>query len=956
MDAAQLFEDFVASTPAPSRQQLEALCSRHPQLSRELEREYSRWSARAVASVQVGGYDASGVGRFLELLDVQQGSPRELEPLGEIATGGMGVVELARDRVLRRKVATKRIRWHAGDGLSEEDRAHLVGRLVEEAQVTAQLDHPGIVPVHDLILDKDGELRFTMKLVEGETFEEFLTSGASSSQGLVSALQVLVKVTEALAFAHDKGVIHRDLKPSNIMVGAYGEAFIMDWGLAHLEASTERESSAVPYGAQLSEFRANADGGMVTLDGVILGSPGYMSPEQARGSRDALSARSDVFALGALLYRVLTGFDPYGDHSVDDSEGAIDLIRSGPPTPLHHLNPEVNRELAAICEKAMEREPAKRYASAADLGGDLRAFLDGRVVEALNQGRWGAFKKWVKRNPMLFGVGIAALIATVATGVIWARLQIKETEMAAEKVLASRRLTAEQSFKAARLQLLRGEYEEALESLARSESSGYERRNELLLTRSDALMAQERKDEAHAILAQLEADLVDRADGDDAKLLGRVLVRLGSTTWVREDGVLEHQERRLKRALALGVPPAEDAIARAFLSLNTGESIDLLQAGLREEPFHRGVYGELLGLLLMSGRFDELETEARVFELMFPEDPLSALALALSCVFTRDLDGMRENLARVVERMPKDQGSAALEVMEGLYEVYGVMTPDVLFGGGAFGLIKLPKILNRIVAAADELSMDTSELTLTGVPGLQALFTIWLDVGDPEELRALLARGISLADIESAKTMLDSISKRSHTMREFHTDGIIEFFAIFHSLEEIHSMPTREEKRLRLLEIIAGFEQAALQPTLLPVTRHLSRFWALRLRGDLYRTGYRPELRSEARERFQWFLECEDLGLGAELDGLVGTARMLEFHDVVLELADRRIASKRKPRAADFRLRFEAQLDLGRFADAEATLGTMAGLRRPPEDLEDLRAGLDERVDAWLAARGRDAK
>ncbi|MHC5039494.1 MAG: serine/threonine-protein kinase, partial [Planctomycetota bacterium] len=234
--------------------------------------------------------------------------------LGEIARGGMGAIIKIIDNDIRRPVAMKVI--------LEDDDDERVARFVEEAQVTGQLEHPNIVPVHELGLDAKGKVYFTMKLVKGDSLESILDRIADKDPEACERftrshlLHIFLKVCEAIAFAHNRGVVHRDLKPENVMVGGFGEVMVMDWGLAKLVSLIPRGPAgkarvipetlaAEPGPVQHDDFNVR------TLDGDILGTPSYMPPEQADGRIAEIDQRSDIFALGGILYKILTYEAPY---------------------------------------------------------------------------------------------------------------------------------------------------------------------------------------------------------------------------------------------------------------------------------------------------------------------------------------------------------------------------------------------------------------------------------------------------------------------------------------------------------------------------------------------------------------------------------------------------------------------------------------------------------------------
>ncbi|MBL8286579.1 MAG: protein kinase [Rubrivivax sp.] len=270
---------------------------------------------------------------------------------GEIARGAMGSIRRLYDLDLRRRVALKVI-----DASLGADPA-MMQRFVDEARITGALDHPNIVPVHDLAAAGDGQASYTMKLVDGRTLTELIAMQASQ-RDLERILECLVCVCDALAFAHSRGIVHRDLKPDNIMVGEHGQVYVMDWGCA------------------LAIGERTLVDGEPEEEGTIAGTVRYMAPEQARGEVSRTDARTDVFAVGAILYKALTGQAPY----MGPMEEALAAAARGdfrPPDDSQGVAVKPPPMLSAIVKKAMAREPADRYQSAAELAEALRAFMRG---------------------------------------------------------------------------------------------------------------------------------------------------------------------------------------------------------------------------------------------------------------------------------------------------------------------------------------------------------------------------------------------------------------------------------------------------------------------------------------------------------------------------------------------------------------------------------------------------
>jgi serine/threonine protein kinase len=285
--------------------------------------------------------------------------------VGEHARGGMGRVLVVRDHQIDRDVAMKELLPGTGDAATPALAARskdLVARLVREARITGQLEHPAITPVHELGWREDGTPFYTMKLVRGRTLAEAIGAAGTLPQRL-ALLPHFVDLCQAVAYAHDRGVVHRDIKPQNVMVGDYGETVVLDWGLARVR--TQEDPRAVEVAETLAMLRdgREADAG-ATAYGQALGTPAYMPPEQALGRLDEVDERSDVYALGAVLYQILTGEPPFTGGSV------AELLRRAiveAPVPVRKRERNAPSDLVRICERAMAKERASRYGSAQDL-------------------------------------------------------------------------------------------------------------------------------------------------------------------------------------------------------------------------------------------------------------------------------------------------------------------------------------------------------------------------------------------------------------------------------------------------------------------------------------------------------------------------------------------------------------------------------------------------------------
>jgi eukaryotic-like serine/threonine-protein kinase len=305
-----------------------------------------------------------------ELPDLSGTRYRLLEP---VARGGMGVVYAAEDKNLQRRVALKVLDVPGSDG-------ELANRLILEARVLARLEHPGIVPVHDVGTLGDGRVFYTMKFVEGQRLDRYI----ATLESVPDRLRLFQRICDAVGFAHARGVLHRDLKPANIMVGPFGEVLVMDWGLAKiLRANPAGHSNATDPDATIFEKKnlpssqdSATEISVVTGHGTVLGTPGYMSPEQASGDVEHLDARSDIFSLGALLRFLLTNHPESGR----DGKGR-----------------RLEKSLEAICSKATAAAPAERYPSVQEMALDVSRYLDGLAVGAHHESLFEKTARFYRR-------------------------------------------------------------------------------------------------------------------------------------------------------------------------------------------------------------------------------------------------------------------------------------------------------------------------------------------------------------------------------------------------------------------------------------------------------------------------------------------------------------------------------------------------------------------------------
>jgi tetratricopeptide (TPR) repeat protein/tRNA A-37 threonylcarbamoyl transferase component Bud32 len=321
------------------------------------------------------------------------------------AQGGIGQIWLARDETLGREVALKELRPERAASPA------VWARFLEEARITGQLEHPGIVPVYELTPPADHQQPFyTMRFVRGRTLAEAVrdyhrrrSAGEAGAVDFQALLQALVGVCNAVAYAHARGVLHRDLKPLNVVLGDYGEVIVLDWGLAKL---VDRPEDTLTPAVAVEHPEGRGE----TAAGQTLGTPAYMAPEQAQGRWDAVDRRSDVYGLGAILYEVLAGRPPFDG---SDTAEVLRKVSQEPPERPRQHNPEAPRALEAVCLKTLAKRPAARYATATELAREVQRFLADEPVSAWREPLAMRARRWARRNRSLVTAAAAAVLVAL---------------------------------------------------------------------------------------------------------------------------------------------------------------------------------------------------------------------------------------------------------------------------------------------------------------------------------------------------------------------------------------------------------------------------------------------------------------------------------------------------------------------------------------------------------------
>ncbi|MCP3919233.1 MAG: serine/threonine protein kinase [bacterium] len=970
-EAEILFADYQERVGADGTEPFEDFLEAHPDHARFLRQLASDEAATFHAGLAPLGealplsadepWNDDATREVIEAIREQRDQPFTYELREELGRGGMGVVRRAFDPVLRRDVAIKFIRRELFARDSDAERGRLenvLHRFVSEAQICAQLQHPGVVPILDFGMDHRGQLYFVMPIVEGDTVASIL---GERRQDWTSVLAILQRVLETLAYAHERGVVHRDLKPANVMVGEFGAVYVLDWGLAAL-----REAEIQPVTTARAE--ADAESLLKTAPGRVPGTVYYMSPEQAAGDADRVDARTDVYAAGAILYQLLTGRLPHGPAEGEDESRELaevrDAVANGQLVPIEQLARGVPAELISICQRAMALERDERYASARSMADDIRAFLEGRVVRAHRTGPIVELVKWGRRNRIAaFAAGFAVVLAAVAAQQFlqnkFARAEerfergqqqaLNEQRRAEERAESDRKMAAEVAISAAELASQRGQWDRALGFLESARRSGHENLDYVRLLESDALVGQGKIPESYAIVDELIESTEDR------KVLGMAKLRAGTRVLVptrdQEAGL-----RHLRESLDFDLSEGERAHVRSLLADDTQTALSLAQEAVEKDPYSHSAHSNLIGLLTLTGHWQRAVDAARFFETYFPEDPTPVMVYALAAAAAGNGKQASKELRKIKKRVGRD----SYKVVASGVNLLSSAPENV--GRAALGVPMSPFFILKVTQFAKSLGNTEGGVFLPVVPMPPVVRKVY---GPAWELMSIAMTNLNNPGrfYEQMRILLPELTAKTN-------DGF------FHGLHGFAVMPNasdyadlREETgsqekfravlRQSMIDTSDTFWEAAVMPSVLPGSDRSNDYMNVILISFFLKAcgpddpPEQVEQRGMLAERYELLARRAIQREGtssAEYNSLMGYAIMARQPTIALDLArvirrdDERLAAQEGFQVRHVRAFTAAK----RLLEAEEALARLKDTHPQSEKITDLEGKLSAAKVKWF--------
>jgi tetratricopeptide (TPR) repeat protein len=552
------------------------------------------------------------------------------EIIEELGRGGMGVVYKARQTTLKRLVALKMI-LSGGYASSAE-----LMRFLAEAQAVARLQHQNIVQIHE-IGEKDSLPFFSLEFVAGGTLAKRLAGTPLIAR---DAAQLTATIALAIEAAHQAGIVHRDLKPANVLLAG--------------DASTPL-NQCVPKVADFGLAKTLGDDSGQTRTGVVMGTPSYMSPEQASGLTKDIGPRTDVYALGAMLYEMLTGRPPFRAATAMETMGQV---RTQEPVSPRTLQPSVPRDLETICLKCLAKDREGRYATAKEVAEDLERFLSNKPILARPASPWERTVKFVKRNRLVVGAASAIfflmLITVILTTASAARASAAQQREEIKRQEAERK-NHELLLASAEIARKGGELRERLRILKKALEAGHPNRLMLKMEMARTHAALTEPDEARKILDEMEAE------GDLGEYAGSVMLLRGYQTMGNR---IKEAYNLIEKALRQKLPPVEEAFARGLLAATSDDAIKFFKQAIEIDSRHEPSRSMLGVMLFTLGRMEEADELLRGSLILYPDNPNFRMLRAM--ILARN--GRKKEALQLLERTKKQIGKVNYEILLSLMD------------------------------------------------------------------------------------------------------------------------------------------------------------------------------------------------------------------------------------------------------------------------------------------------